>query len=680
MSFPLTNILDTFTRADNPNTLGALWSTDATHNDKAGILANRMYLPLSTNNAQQYWNVNTFANIVEVYITVNTLQGAGAGARLLMTTSLSSENGYEIFSNSPAGSISIFRVDSDVLSSALLSVVQAMTAGDSIGFSCNTVTGLLTLWYKSGAGAWTSLGTVTDTTYPTVKYLAFNVGNTVLRFSNFGGGFVLAAPKNISVIVNAPSIKISRNATASPSLATCSIIVKAPTVRSDPDGPRSPGTGANDASLGDVAWSNPGNIKVSDATYATSTITALQTTQWLEATNFGFNIAAGDTIDGIMVEIQRKSGLTSTIDDLSVKLMKAGIITGIDHQNDLRWPTSEAYFTYGDSLDLWGATLTPSDVNSSNFGVALRAATAAADTASVDHMRVTVYHTTYAGVNAQADATQVMTSVTVKAPTLINSKTTYPAQVFTSVIVKAPTLQISRSSTVSPATVLTTVLVKASTGQVSATRIVTPSTIFTTIKINAPTLIIQNIIFPAIKFTNVIIKAPTVLILQNKTVNPVTAFTTIKIFAATASTSATANSTALPSKVLSSIIIQNPSISIAVSKTALPSKSTTSIIINSPALIISKSSVANPSVSLTKIIVNSPTLNIIQNMIATPTSGSVRILIFTPLTQITGGQTIQINILIQSKIEQNLVTNSRIDKYLNATSKIEQTILAQSKL
>lgn len=52
-------------------------------------------------------------------------------------------------------------------------------------------------------------------------------------------------------------------------------------------GPSNPGTNANDAGTGTVAWGTTANIAASDNAHATVTT---GTSQYLEATNFGFAI------------------------------------------------------------------------------------------------------------------------------------------------------------------------------------------------------------------------------------------------------------------------------------------------------------------------------------------------------------------------------------------------------
>jgi hypothetical protein len=69
-------------------------------------------------------------------------------------------------------------------------------------------------------------------------------------------------------------------------------------------GPNSPGTMADDASVGTSAWSNPDNAKVSDNAYAKDTSNILS--HYLKASNFSFSIPSGATVVGIKVEIERK--------------------------------------------------------------------------------------------------------------------------------------------------------------------------------------------------------------------------------------------------------------------------------------------------------------------------------------------------------------------------------------
>lgn len=171
-------------------------------------------------------------------------------------------------------------------------------------------------------------------------------------------------------------------------------------------GPNNPGTRAS-IELGAVNWTNPDNAQTSNNLYATSTLEPGQFTDGLRCTNFGFTIPAGATIDGIKVEVERKqvqNDASWNIVDFSVLIVKGGSTTGSDKSLGDVWVTSDAYKTFGGTTDKWGTTWTATDINASNFGVQLRAGTDAdfgfdTNTASVDHVRITVYYTAAATSN-----------------------------------------------------------------------------------------------------------------------------------------------------------------------------------------------------------------------------------------------------------------------------------------
>lgn len=177
-------------------------------------------------------------------------------------------------------------------------------------------------------------------------------------------------------------------------------------------GPNSGGTFANETSIGTQAWTSPSNAASSNNSYvtATSSGTGEWLTNYIKATNFGFSIPGGATIDGIIVEVERKAltnNGTQFIVDNSVKLVKGGTISGSEKADtSTKWLTSDTYKTYGSSTDLWGLTWTDSDINSSTFGVVFSADIEKQfkfhETASVDHVRITVHYTTGGGPAASA--------------------------------------------------------------------------------------------------------------------------------------------------------------------------------------------------------------------------------------------------------------------------------------
>ena len=100
-------------------------------------------------------------------------------------------------------------------------------------------------------------------------------------------------------------------------------------------GPNSPGTMADDATVGTVAWTTPDNAKVSDNVYAT----------------------AG--LDG---------GSSPT--DTNVRIVKSdGTIGTTNKGTSTALPATDAYRSYGASSDLWGETWTSADINDIDFGL-----------------------------------------------------------------------------------------------------------------------------------------------------------------------------------------------------------------------------------------------------------------------------------------------------------------------
>lgn len=62
----------------------------------------------------------------------------------------------------------------------------------------------------------------------------------------------------------------------------------------------------NLAGTGTVAWNNPANAVSSNGSYATASVDATAT-NYLHCTNYGFTIPAGATINGITVNVERRS-------------------------------------------------------------------------------------------------------------------------------------------------------------------------------------------------------------------------------------------------------------------------------------------------------------------------------------------------------------------------------------
>jgi len=169
-------------------------------------------------------------------------------------------------------------------------------------------------------------------------------------------------------------------------------------------GPLGAGVGAN-IEQGDIDWATPENITATDDAHATAALNLDTQSDFLEASSFGFTIADGSTIDGIVVEIERSKSGIGIIEDLSVFIVKDGGAAGSEHAIAGAWPGTDTYQTYGSSSDLWSTTWTPAQIGAAGFGIRLKVyetGGANSATARVDFIRITVYYTPPAGVRSFA--------------------------------------------------------------------------------------------------------------------------------------------------------------------------------------------------------------------------------------------------------------------------------------
>lgn len=171
-------------------------------------------------------------------------------------------------------------------------------------------------------------------------------------------------------------------------------------------GPNAGGTFADDSSAGLVAWANPGNAAASDNSRATAELkSGSGQSHLLKATNFGFSIPAGATINGIVVDLERSRTGTLNCQDLRVSLYRAGVLQAANRASTALWGTADTTESHGGAADLWSASWTPSDINNSGFGAGAQAVrNSGTGNAQIDFISITV---TYTGGGGQ----QVMVRV-----------------------------------------------------------------------------------------------------------------------------------------------------------------------------------------------------------------------------------------------------------------------------
>ena len=140
-------------------------------------------------------------------------------------------------------------------------------------------------------------------------------------------------------------------------------------------------------------WTNPANAVSRNGVYATNALASgggFQT-YYLKATDFGFAVPADATIVGVSLRV---AGLTSLgTRTWECKLVKGGTVSGDNKSTSI--PSAVAEKILGGEADMWGLTLTPSDVNASNFGavVSCLQGDSNGSTESIDSILLAVHYT-----------------------------------------------------------------------------------------------------------------------------------------------------------------------------------------------------------------------------------------------------------------------------------------------
>lgn len=166
------------------------------------------------------------------------------------------------------------------------------------------------------------------------------------------------------------------------------------------------------------AWTNPNNAQADDASAAIqdSDVSAQQG-NYILCTNFGFtssDVPNDATVNGIEVVFKRATETNSgNTTDNSVKIIKGGSVSGDEKKTGTAWlkhATNYREDTYGSSTELWGLSWTPSDIQASNFGVALASVSSGSinKQARLDVVKIRIYYT---AAGAAVQATLPMTGI-----------------------------------------------------------------------------------------------------------------------------------------------------------------------------------------------------------------------------------------------------------------------------
>ncbi len=251
-----------------------------------------------------------------------------------------------------------------------------------------------------GTIAWVNPSNITadDDTYA-VANMTFNTTSHTRRLRGYtlsGGAHVPAGVTitGIRVIINRHCQWGAANGAANTDLE----------VRLSKDGTTPIGddksSGAAWQQTSDEAKSYGGDGDLWGTTWTAAEINAAAFSVFYRASSNSSGAGLGEIffIDSIQVQVFYRDAVW----DERVSVVKANGDFGVTNKGALStaWPTADAYATYGASNDLWSETWTPADINDADFGVMLQADISAV-TASVDHIRVTVYYEDGDVVDAQ---------------------------------------------------------------------------------------------------------------------------------------------------------------------------------------------------------------------------------------------------------------------------------------
>lgn len=202
MAFPVTSVLDAF--SGGAAVLSSPWTgrirgtgTESGQLQTTGAGQCQVNSNGTLYSSSAYRSDQTYGPDCEVYFTVATKPGAGNPVELwarITNPASATVSGYRIDITDVSGAGNdtwqLVRVDNNVNTNVGAAITQEVTAGDGVGMSI--VGSTITFWYKAGAGAWTSLGTRTDTTYSAAGNIGVGLWFSTVRIDDFGGGTIPA--------------------------------------------------------------------------------------------------------------------------------------------------------------------------------------------------------------------------------------------------------------------------------------------------------------------------------------------------------------------------------------------------------------------------------------------------------------------------------------------------------
>lgn len=190
MAFPQLGLIDQFNRADEDPLAGGLWSGPIfTGEGQLKIVSNQCLPNAALAQGNSYLTVQQGPD-VEAYCTLTSAWAASYRVTFYFrSTTGANVSGYRVNFRNIAGD---HRVIIDRLDAGPLTVLNDIDIADTIAsgdkFGAEMIGSTINAYWKAGAGAWTNIGSATDSTYKTAGYTGLSLVTVGVTVDDFGGG------------------------------------------------------------------------------------------------------------------------------------------------------------------------------------------------------------------------------------------------------------------------------------------------------------------------------------------------------------------------------------------------------------------------------------------------------------------------------------------------------------
>ena len=197
MPFPSNVLRDNFNRADeSPLSGGGKWAAGPKYSTSLRLVANRAGPPTTSNDAASHWT-DAFHAQQEAWTTIAAILTTTALVKIcarIQPQTGTPDDCYYAEANAGSGqanNIEVGRYDNGVSTILGATVATTWAAGDAIGIECSGST--VTAFRKPAGGAWATMASRTDTTYPAGGFIGMVCFPQETRVDDFGGGSILTA-------------------------------------------------------------------------------------------------------------------------------------------------------------------------------------------------------------------------------------------------------------------------------------------------------------------------------------------------------------------------------------------------------------------------------------------------------------------------------------------------------